>query len=99
MFAFIGTLFGLMFMLFLWVLGALATIFWIWMLIHAITNKGLRDMEKIIWVLVVLFLDFIGALIYFFVGRPRAVGTASKKSNRKEKQLCSHSYLVAGKFF
>ena len=50
--------------------------FWIWMLIHAITNKGLNDTEKLIWVLVVLFLHFIGALIYFFVGRPRAVGAA-----------------------
>ena len=42
------------------------------MLIHAITNKGLGDGEKIAWVLVVLFLHFLGALIYFFVGRPRA---------------------------
>jgi hypothetical protein len=48
--------------------------FWIWMLIHAITNKGLRDTDKIIWVLVVLFLHFLGALIYFFVGRPKATG-------------------------
>ena len=71
MFALIGTLFGLMFMLCLWALAALATIFWIWMLIHAITNKGLRDVEKIIWVLVIFFLHFLGALIYFFVGKPR----------------------------
>ena len=71
MFAIVGTLFGLAFMLFLWLLAALATIFWIWMLIHAITNKGLRDVEKIIWVLVIFFLHFLGALIYFFVGRPR----------------------------
>ena len=73
--ALIGGLFGLIFILFLWLLGALAFVFWIWMLIHAITNKGLRDMEKIIWVLVVFFLHFLGALIYFFVGRPR--GTAA----------------------
>jgi len=49
----------------------LASIFWIWMLIHAITNKGLSDVEKILWVLVILFLHFLGALIYFFVGRPK----------------------------
>ena len=48
--------------------------FWIWMLIHAIQNKGLTDTEKIIWVLVVLFLHFLGGLIYFFVGRPKATG-------------------------
>jgi hypothetical protein len=44
------------------------------MLIHAITNKGLDSTEKIVWVLVVLFLHFLGALIYFFVGRPKATG-------------------------
>jgi len=51
-------------------------VFWIMMLIHAITNKGLSDAEKIIWVLVVLFLHFIGALLYFFLGRPRAPGAS-----------------------
>lgn len=50
-------------------LGAFAL--WIWMLVHAITNKGLTDAERLIWVLVILFLHFLGALIYFFVGRPK----------------------------
>ena len=73
-----GVAFGIGILAFL-VLGVIvlaAFAFWIWMLIHAITNKGLNDTEKLIWVLVVLFLHFIGALIYFFVGRPRAVGAA-----------------------
>jgi phospholipase D-like protein len=51
--------------------GLLLFAFWVWMLIHAITNNGLSDGEKIAWVLVVLFLHFLGALIYFFVGRPK----------------------------
>ena len=51
--------------------GLLLFAFWIWMLIHAITNKGLTDGEKIAWVLIILFLHFLGALIYFFVGRPK----------------------------
>jgi len=46
-------------------------VFWIWMLVHAITNPGLRDVEKLIWVLVILFTHLLGALIYFVVGRPR----------------------------
>ena len=49
--------------------------FWLWMLVHAITNKGLSDGEKIAWVLVVLLLPFIGSVIYFFIGRPK--GTAA----------------------
>ena len=72
MLAIIGSLVGLMFIVFVWLLVAAANIFWIVMLVHAITNKRLSDTERIIWVLVVVFTHFIGALIYFFVGRPRA---------------------------
>ncbi len=57
--------------LFLAPLALLTFAFWIWMLIHAITNNGLTDIEKLIWVIVMLFTHFIGALIYFFVGRPK----------------------------
>jgi hypothetical protein len=57
--------------LFLAPLALLAFAFWIWMLVHAITNDGLTDIEKLIWVIVILFTHFIGAVIYFFVGRPK----------------------------
>ena len=46
--------------------------FWIWMLVHAIQNKGLSDGEKVAWVLVIALLHFLGALLYFFIGRPKA---------------------------
>lgn len=54
-------------------LSLLAVVFWIWMLIHAVTNAGLSDGEKVAWVLVIIFLNFLGALIYFFVGRPKRI--------------------------
>jgi hypothetical protein len=44
------------------------------MLIHAITNKGLQDVEKIVWVLVIIFLPLLGSIIYFFVGKPKGEG-------------------------
>jgi len=47
------------------------TVFWIWMLVHAVQNKGLREGEKIAWVLIVVFMPFLGSLIYFFVGKPK----------------------------
>jgi hypothetical protein len=50
--------------------------FWIWMLVHALTNRNLSDTEKLIWVLVLLFTHFIGAIIYFAVGRSKAPRTA-----------------------
>jgi hypothetical protein len=65
---------GLLFLLIAVVVGLAALAFWIWMLIHAIQNKGLTDTERIIWVLVVVLLHLLGALIYFFVGRPKATG-------------------------
>jgi len=71
----VGGLFGLFFMLIAGFFALAAFVFWIWMLIHAVTNKGISDGEKIAWVLVIFFLHFIGALIYFFIGRPK--GTAA----------------------
>ena len=52
-------------------LGLLSLGFWIWMLIDAAQNRGLDQNERIIWVIVVALLHFIGALIYFFAGRPK----------------------------
>jgi hypothetical protein len=66
--------FGLVFLLVGAVITILVFAFWIWMLLHAITNKGLNDTEKILWVLVVIFLHFLGAIIYFFLGRPKGHG-------------------------
>lgn len=53
-------------------LGIAAFAFWIWMLIHAAQNKGLTEGEKVAWVLIIALVHFLGALIYFFVGRPKA---------------------------
>jgi len=70
----IGGAFGLLFALIACVIGLALFAFWIWMLIHAVTNKGLGDGEKVGWVLVIFFLHFIGALIYFIIGRPKGAG-------------------------
>ena len=53
-------------------IGLAAMAFWIWMLVHAIQNKGLTDGEKIGWVLAIALVHFLGALLYFFIGRPKA---------------------------
>jgi hypothetical protein len=54
-------------------LGAALFAFWIWMLVHAAQNKGLAEGEKVAWVLIIALLHFLGALIYFFVGKPKAI--------------------------
>jgi hypothetical protein len=47
-----------------------ASVFWLWMLIDALTNEPTTN-DKLLWFLVIFFLHFIGALIYFFVRRPQ----------------------------
>jgi hypothetical protein len=71
-FGFIGLgILEVVFALLLAPLALLTFAFWIWMLVHAITNNGLTDIQKLIWVIVIFFTHFIGAVIYFFVGRPK----------------------------
>ena len=53
-------------------LGLAMFAFWIWMLVDAIQNKGLTDGEKVGWVLAIALVHFIGALLYFFIGKPKA---------------------------
>lgn len=44
--------------------------FWLWMLIDVCT-KEFDGNEKLIWVLVVVLANWLGALIYFFIGRSK----------------------------
>ena len=58
------------------VLGAVAVsiavlIFWVWALIDAIKNPRLTDNERLLWIIVILFTNWLGALIYLIVGRKK----------------------------
>lgn len=52
------------------VFGVCALAFWIWMLVDCLKNEEPEGNDKIIWVLVIILTNWIGALIYFFVRRP-----------------------------
>ena len=58
------------------ILAIIASIFWLWMLIDALTSN-MEPMEKILWFLVIFFLHLIGALIYFAVKRSSRGGHSS----------------------
>ncbi len=55
--------------LFFIVIVLLPTIFWIMQLVDVLRRHFPEPNNKIIWALVVIFTHFIGALIYYFVGR------------------------------
>ena len=49
----------------------LASIFWIVELIDAARREFPDPNSKIIWILLIVFLHGLGALIYYFVGKPQ----------------------------
>jgi hypothetical protein len=59
----------LIFIPFLFV-GLALMVFWIWMLVDCATKEPSTGNDKIIWVLIIVFTHWIGALIYFLVRRP-----------------------------
>ena len=44
-------------------------VFWIWALVHAIKNPNLSDNLRIVWVMVIVFANLLGAIIYAVAGR------------------------------
>jgi cytochrome c oxidase assembly factor CtaG len=54
-----------------WVFIIVGFVLWLWMLIDCITKEPSEGNDKILWVLVIIFLGPLGALIYLFARRPK----------------------------
>jgi len=62
-FGILGLFFGLIIAAF-WIW---AFVFWILMIVDCVKRKFHEDSEKVVWILVLIFTNLIGALIYYFV--------------------------------
>ncbi len=51
------------------IFSLLFLVFWIWMIVDVAKRKFKNDVEKIIWLLVVILGMWIGAIVYFIVIR------------------------------
>lgn len=51
--------------------GTMGTIFWVWSLIDCATKEPSEGNEKVIWILIILFTHFLGALLYTLIRRPK----------------------------
>ncbi len=64
----------LLFFLVMLALGVASTVFWIWMLVDLLRRPDQQyaaaGHNKVVWLLVVIFGHFLGALIYLLVARP-----------------------------
>ncbi len=51
----------------------LQMVMWIWMLIDCLQNEPSTGNEKVIWVLLMVFLGIIGSMLYYFIRRPQRI--------------------------
>lgn len=56
-------------------LGLLGTTFWVWMLVDCAINEPRDGNDKLIWVLIILFAQVLGATLYLLVRRPQRLAT------------------------
>ena len=69
----IKTLLGFFMIIFLFaaVICAVLFAFWIWMLIDCLKRNFGKGNDKLVWVLVIIFLPILGAAIYYFAVRAK----------------------------
>lgn len=65
---------GALFVLPILLIGLAALAFWIWMIIDCVTKEPSTGNDKIVWIIIILFAQIIGAAIYYFLRhRPRCL--------------------------
>ena len=69
----VGMLGGVLFFLVVGVISIGGLVLWIWMIIDCATNEKSEGNEKLIWLLIIVLTNWIGALIYLLVRRPQRV--------------------------
>lgn len=52
-------------------IALVGTVFWIWMIVDCAVNEAASDNNKIVWILIIVFTHFLGALLYFIIRRPQ----------------------------
>ena len=58
--------FMILLMLLLFAVGIALLVFWVMMIGDCAKRKNLSDNERVVWILVLVFLQALGALIYYF---------------------------------
>jgi multisubunit Na+/H+ antiporter MnhB subunit len=54
-------------------LAIAGTVFWIWALIDCATKEPNEGNQKVVWILVIVFTHFLGAVLYVLIRRPDRV--------------------------
>jgi heme/copper-type cytochrome/quinol oxidase subunit 2 len=63
----VAAVFSLLFLL----VALCGFLFWLWMLIDCATKEPDQGNTKIVWIIIIVFTNLVGALVYFFVQRAK----------------------------
>jgi hypothetical protein len=58
-------------------IALLSTIFWVIVLVDAATNESKQGNDKIVWVLIILLANLLGAILYIGIRRKRRISEQS----------------------
>jgi sterol desaturase/sphingolipid hydroxylase (fatty acid hydroxylase superfamily) len=54
-------------------IGLLCLVLWIWALVDIINSRFREDTTKLVWALIVIFIPFIGTILYYIIGREQKI--------------------------
>ena len=75
-----------------WLIGLLLSIFWIWMGIDCLMNPAVQGTEKLIWVLVIMFLACAGCTDLLFRGEEQSgLGEGGEGRGASDPRLANSS--------
>ncbi len=57
------------------VFGLAFTAFWIWMLLEAATKEPREGNDRLVWIIIIAFVPYAGAIAYYLVRRPVRIRT------------------------
>src|ERR1700689_2432609 len=59
--------------------------FWIWMLVDCATKEADEGNTKIVWVIIIVFANIVGAIVYWLVRRPQRQAELHRKQGAMRK--------------
>jgi hypothetical protein len=67
------TMFAAMLLLLFAAIAIASSLFWIVMIVECATRESNHGNDKLIWILIIIFTHWIGALAYYFVRCPQRI--------------------------
>ncbi len=66
-------------------LAGVVTIFWVWMVIDCATKEPVAGNSKVVWILIILLGNVVGAGIYYCIRRPKRLREEAEEDEESER--------------